>query len=301
MDSDDLLADLQAPEFDLANDSADLSHRGGRAGRRRIPEPRGNRIEAQFAEGWEDSGLKEPLVDFAEARARERGMDYVDSLSRPTTGRARPGSSGRGYMRHHTAWILGLGPETPIAGRTLPDGYAMRTFTMDDAEALHRVIVAAFGEWDDARPSRTRSGAPRLSTDATVDPSAFRVATFADEVIGGGIVFDSADEAWVSHLAVDHAHRHRGVAQQLLADTYAAARERGLPHAGLSTDTRTGALDLYLRLGMRVKFTLDNWRSAREIAIRQTRSGRVTYSVGARPRLLAQPAKHSPSCYGDVP
>ena len=45
------------------------------------------------------------------------------------------------------------------------------------------------------------------------------------------------------------------MAQQLLADAYAAARARGLPHAGLSTDTRTGALDLYLRLGMRVLFT----------------------------------------------
>jgi mycothiol synthase len=64
----------------------------------------------------------------------------------------------------------------------------------------------------------------------------------------------------VSHLAVDRAHRRRGVAQQLLADAYAAARERGVSDAGLSTDTRTGALDLYVRLGMRVKFTLDNWR-----------------------------------------
>ena len=42
----------------------------------------------------------------------------------------------------------------------------------------------------------------------------------------------------------------------------AAARARGLPYAGLSTDTRTSALDLYRRLGMRVLFTLDNYNLA---------------------------------------
>ena len=37
---------------------------------------------------------------------------------------------------------------------------------------------------------------------------------------------------------------------------------RGLSYAGLSTDTRTGALDLYQRLGMRVLFTLNNYNLA---------------------------------------
>ncbi len=259
MDSDDLLSDLQSPEFDLATDSRAFRTPAGELVAAGFLSDR-NRIEAQFAEGWEDSALKERLVDFAETRARERGMDYVEQFVAADDGAGAAWLSGRGYVRHHTAWILGLGPETPIAGRTLPDGYAIRTFTMADAEQLHRVIVAAFGEWDDG-PAQSYAVWRAATFDrATVDPSAFRVATFADEVIGGCIVFDSADEAWVSHLAVDKAHRHRGVAQQLLADAYAAARERGLPNAGLSTDTRTGALDLYLRLGMRVKFTLDNWR-----------------------------------------
>ena len=62
----------------------------------------------------------------------------------------------------------------------------------------------------------------------------------------------------MAQLAVARAHRRRGVAQQLLAEAYAAARERGVLNAGLSTDTRTGALDLYRRLGMREKFTLHN-------------------------------------------
>ena len=63
----------------------------------------------------------------------------------------------------------------------------------------------------------------------------------------------------MSQLATRRTHRGRGVAQRLLAETFAAARERGLPQGGLSTDTRTGALDLYLRLGMEVRHTVDCW------------------------------------------
>jgi len=168
----------------------------------------------------------------------------------------------RGYRHGYTAWIMRLDTDTPIRGRDLPSGYAVRPFAIDDAEAAFAVIRDAFGEWDTA-PERTFASWRASTLDRPhVDPSAFRVATYEGEVIGASIVFDSADEAWVAQLAVAKAHRGRGVAQQMLADTYAAARARGIPHAGLSTDTRTGALDLYLRLGMRVLFTLKNYELA---------------------------------------
>ncbi len=259
MDADDLLSDLQAPDFDPATDSLayrtpaeELVAAGFLTGR--------NRIEAQFAEGWEDSALRSLLVDFAEARARERRMDFVEQFLAADDDAGALWLTGRGYRLHHTAWILSLGAQTPIAGRTLPPDYAVRPFSMSDAEALHRVIVDAFAEWDDGPAQSFPVWRAATFDRANVDPSAFRIATHHGQVIGGCTVFDSAGEAWVSHLAVDQAHRRRGVAQQLLADAYAAARARGVPNAGLSTDTRTGALDLYLRLGMRVKFTLDNWQ-----------------------------------------
>ena len=259
MDSDDLLSDLQSPEVNLTTDSRAYRTSVGELVAAGFLTDR-NRIEAQFAEGWEGSELKERLVDFAEIRARERELDFVEQFVAAEDRAGATWLAGRGYELHHTAWILTLGPETPISGHTLPPGYAVRPFAMADAEQLHRVIVAAFGEWDDGPAQSFAVWRAATFDRATADPSAFRVATFEDAVIGGCIVFDSADEAWVSHLAVDKAHRRRGVAQQLLADAYAAARERGVPDAGLSTDTRTGALDLYLGLGMRVKFTLDNWR-----------------------------------------
>ena len=201
--------------------------------------------------------VKRQLVEFVENLARERRMDSISTFVADGDAEGARFFADRGYTLHHTAWILGLDPETPITGRVLPEGYAVRPFTEADAEATYRVITEAFGEWDHKPHSFEVWRAATLER-PNVDPSAFRVATYAGEVIGAATVYDSFGEAWVAQLAVARAHRRRGVAQQLLAETYAAARERGVPNAGLSTDTRTGALDLYLRLGMREKFTLHN-------------------------------------------
>ena len=56
-------------------------------------------------------------------------------------------------------------------------------------------------------------------------------------------------------LAVDRAHRGTGLAQALLADAFGRAREHGATRSELSTDSRTGALDLYLKVGMEVTQT----------------------------------------------
>ena len=46
--------------------------------------------------------------------------------------------------------------------------------------------------------------------------------------------------------------RGRGLAQALMVDAFAVAREHGALVSGLSTDSRTGALGLYEKVGMKV-------------------------------------------------
>jgi mycothiol synthase len=261
MDADDLHSDLSEPDLDLVADTLGLRTPDATLVAGGFVTPRGL-LEAQFAEGWDTHELRSRLVDFGEDRARQRGLDAVSQFVADADTAGAGWLLGRGYRHAYTAWILRLDPDTPIRVRDLPPGYAVRPFTVEDAEATYAVIRDAFGEWDTA-PERTFASWRASTLDRPhVDASAFRVATYGGEVIGASIVFDSADEAWVAQLAVARPHRGRGVAQQLLADTYAAARARGVPHAGLSTDSRTGALDLYQRLGMRVLFTLDNYRLA---------------------------------------
>jgi mycothiol synthase len=53
-------------------------------------------------------------------------------------------------------------------------------------------------------------------------------------------------------LAVAREHRGLGLGRALLQQAFALFHGRGKSSAGLSTDSRTGALELYEHLGMRV-------------------------------------------------
>jgi ribosomal protein S18 acetylase RimI-like enzyme len=63
---------------------------------------------------------------------------------------------------------------------------------------------------------------------------------------------EPATEAYVQSLAVRRDRRNRGLAQALLVDAFAQGRAHGSTRSGLSTDSRTGALGLYQKVGMEV-------------------------------------------------
>jgi GNAT superfamily N-acetyltransferase len=69
----------------------------------------------------------------------------------------------------------------------------------------------------------------------------------------------SGDEGWVNQVAVRRDQRGLGLGRALLASSFAAARERGATRFGLSTDSRTGALGLYERVGMTARLTYTHW------------------------------------------
>ncbi len=257
VDLEDLQAEWQAPGLDLTTGSLAV-WAADRLVAAATLDPRG-RIEAYVAATHQGEGLEDELLDAMESEAGRRGLATVDTFV-PDRDEVRAARlQDRGYALHHTSWILQLDPGAPVAGRVLPPGYAVRPFRPEDAEEAFAVVAEAFGEWMTG-PARTFAAwEATVLRRPGVDPGTFRVATLDGRLVGVCVVFDGAEEAWVSQLAVHRDHRGRGVAQQLLAETYAAARARGLGAGGLSTDTRTGALDLYLRLGMRVRHTMHNW------------------------------------------
>ncbi len=94
------------------------------------------------------------------------------------------------------------------------------------------------------------------------DPWNIRVVTDDTGAIVGVAcvsVYDAEDgngsEAYISRLAVRRDLRGRGLAQALMVDAFACGREHGAAGAGLSTDSRTGALGLYEKVGMVVSST----------------------------------------------
>jgi GNAT superfamily N-acetyltransferase len=168
-----------------------------------------------------------------------------------------------GYRVRHTSWVLTLPEGKEIEHRDLPDGYAIREADPAEYPAVHDVLEDAFLEWSvrDREPyddfEAKTMGRPGF------EPWHLRVVTDPDDtIVGVALVIMAAGEngreAYIDRLAVRTDQRHRGLAQALLVDAFARGREHGAVRSSLSTDSRTGALSLYEKVGMEV---VDVWLS----------------------------------------
>lgn len=171
-----------------------------------------------------------------------------------------------GYERGWTSWVLRLPGEAVVPERSLPDGFSVRDARADELHAVHQVIEDAFNEWPDRQPSPfedweasvpRRPGFEAWQLRVVVDPSR--------EIVGVCLLVLYGEEGgvrsgFVDQLATRADHRGRGLARAMLADAFANARTHGARISELSTDSRTGALSLYERLGMEVVQTWHHWQ-----------------------------------------
>ncbi|GAA1126322.1 hypothetical protein GCM10009630_25170 [Kribbella jejuensis] len=205
-------------------------------------------------------GLGTDLLDWAEARAREHGSDWlaqtVDDADLAGTKILRD----RGYEVLATNWLL----ERPVDGDEpmLPDGVTLRPFETADAHTVHQVIQDAFDEWQPRRHEYDEwagTSIERDSFDAELSP----VAVADDQIVGAAISLElpGSPNGYVEQLAVRRDFRGHGVARALL--TYAAleAGRRGKKTLTLWTHSGTGALAMYERLGMRVRRSTTVYRT----------------------------------------
>jgi GNAT superfamily N-acetyltransferase len=207
-------------------------------------------------------GLGTQLAQWVEGRQRERGADHCEQEVFGTDVRTRAFLEGRGYVPAHESWSLELPADATIAERPLPDGVVVRPMRPGEELVVHQVVEDAFNEWEGRTPRAFESWKALVLDRPGMTADHLLVAACGDEVLGACVGMDgeSADEYWVAQLAVRRDQRGRGIAQQLLAVSYAAARSRGRTRGRLDTDSRTGALSLYERLGMHVTLSFQNLR-----------------------------------------
>lgn len=255
IEREDIEGDWARPSFDLAGDSigvlegdrilgaAEVTRGGGKAEGAVLPEARGRGIGSWLA-GW------------SEARAAAMGAVGVGQ-NVPSGSTADRFLAERGYRTGHTAWVLQLPEGRDVADRELPEGYSMVTVDGEaSARAAHRVVQDAFGEWEGRTPESFDDWASTTVRRPGTEPWQLRLVEHDGSVVGVAFtILDTTGCGYVHQLAVDRAHRGRGLAQALLADGFRNARERGATTNELSTDSRTGALDLYLKVGMQVTQT----------------------------------------------
>jgi ribosomal protein S18 acetylase RimI-like enzyme len=163
-----------------------------------------------------------------------------------------------------TSWVLQVPAGATIPHRDVPDGYEIRAATPDDHEAVWNVVEDAFLEWSvrEREPFEDfiatvvrRPGHEPWMLRVVTDPSGEVVCT-ASLVMAEDGSSGERTEAYVERLAVRKDQRGRGLAQALLVDAFEQGRQHGAPRSGLSTDSRTGALSLYEKVGMVVT---DTW------------------------------------------
>ena len=158
-----------------------------------------------------------------------------------------------GFRVRWTSWVLRLPEGASIPERELPPGHVVRTAEPGELRAAHDVLEDAFLEWSvrDREPfedfEAATIGRPGF------EPWNLRVALAPDGAVVGValvLVSDDGSTGYVDRLAVRRDQRHQGIAQALLVDSFAQARDHGTSTSELSTDSRTGALGLYERVGM---------------------------------------------------
>jgi mycothiol synthase len=162
-----------------------------------------------------------------------------------------------GYRIRWTSWVLAVPEGATIPERPLPEGYAVRAAAADEYRAVQDVIEDAFLEWSVRDRESFEDFEASVLGRPGFEPWNFRVVTDpSGAIVGTALVIlatgEDRKESFIERLAVRKDQRHRGLAQALLVDAFAQGREHGATRSVLSTDSRTGALSLYEKVGMKI-------------------------------------------------
>lgn len=130
-----------------------------------------------------------------------------------------------------------------------PEGVRVRSFTPNDAESLHALLVhgyrhgggsiAAFDVW-----------LAQMTTDQEFDSALWFLAGAQGTLVGAALCWTSAS---VKDLVVHESWRSRGLGEALLRHVFETFAMRGAEAVDLKVEAaNTSAVDLYRRLDMRI-------------------------------------------------
>jgi mycothiol synthase len=252
----DIVADWQRPSFDLATSTVGVLDGDRLVGYAEFSgQDRGDAAVHPDARG---RGVGTWLAHRMQDLARDGGATVVGM----PVAAGSPGDrllEELGYRVRWTSWVLELPAGRTVPERPLPEGYDVRAAREDEHRDCWTVVEDAFLEWSVRERQSFDDFAAGVMRRPGFAPWQLRVVTGpGGEVVAVAIVFLGASSAYVDRLATRKDQRGRGLAQALLVDAFAVAREHGATRSELSTDSRTGALGLYEKVGMEVTSTWVN-------------------------------------------
>jgi mycothiol synthase len=260
---EDIVGDWQRPSFDLATQSLGVyDEQDGLVAYAEVY--RARRAEVYVLPEQRGRGIGSALMGWTWRRAADLGGTLVGQTVPERSAGATALFEAHGYRRLWTSWILELPEGAEIAASPLPEGVEIRAVVLgEDERKAYQTVEHAFGEWPGRDPVSFEDWSAVVLERPGFEAWQLMVAveheSEDERVVGVCFVIPSRDTGWVQYLAVRRDRRGRGLARALLLRAFGEARARGMTKAELNTDSRTGALDLYLHVGMRVKETFVHW------------------------------------------
>ncbi len=206
-----------------------------------------------------DRGVGTALVEWWTARAGEHGHALAGQTVSDDDASAVALMQGLGCTTGHTSWILQypLGDDPPAPARP-PDGVRIRLLEPGEERELFHLIDDAFAHWEGRERGIYADWAASTVASASWEPWRGVVAVTDDELVGGALLRQFPGEGWIDQIAVKGPYQGHGIGRALLQHTFGFFYGRA-PAVGLSTDSRTGVLDLYLHVGMAVRRSYRRW------------------------------------------
>ena len=204
-------------------------------------------------------GLGTALAGWSQRRARERGSTVV-GMPVPSGSAGERLLTQLGYRPRWTSWILRLPAGTEIEAQPLPPGHSIRSADSEaDRRAAWTLLEDAFLEWSTRPRQSYEDFAAQVWLRPGFQPWQLRIVVDgAGDAVAAAFLVMAADCGYVERIATRRDRRNQGLARALLADVFRESRAHGATRSELSTDSRTGALGLYEKIGMEVTSTWVN-------------------------------------------
>ncbi|QDC25053.1 GNAT family N-acetyltransferase [Georgenia yuyongxinii] len=246
----DVVADWQRPSFDIASRTVGVLDGDRLVGYAELSGR--DRAHAAVDPTHHGRGIGTFLARWLQDRALRLGSTEV-GMPVP---QGSPGDrllTALGFHVRWTSWVLTLPAGRVLTPQPLPAGYTLREATAADYREVWTVVEDAFLEWARRERHPFEDFAAQVMGRPGFEPWNVRVAVGPDgEVVGAVVVFLAGETGYVDKVAVREDRRGLGLARALLTDAFSHARAHGASRSELSTDSRTGALGLYEKVGMEV-------------------------------------------------
>lgn len=214
------------------------------------------------------TGLEDVLLNWAEARGRQRLLEVVDDLPRVLrSGAADTMKSRRAQLEQRGFTVaryfnrMQRDLTEPIPAVELSDGLTLRPFSPELNDRVMEAFNEAFRDHWSFEPITPDDWQQFIIGRTSFRADLSTIVMDGEEVAGFSINGISPEEnarrgrseGWVEELAVRRPWRKRGVATAMLCATLHAFKAASLQHAMLGVDTEnlTGALRVYERVGFR--------------------------------------------------